>query len=551
MKKLLLTLILSLALCSPSFAADVIMMPLGGPNFGGMVTDLIPGADDTYDIGEGVTPLEWKDLWIDGTAYIDTLDAPVNVLMGATDANAIVVDGTTDDYTGAGTGVTALFQRDINRGTGAIPDYAGWQSYATLKHTNAVIEGDRFAYGAITRIQSDGAGITIEDGTDRQYWEVGTHSTVKNEGTFDTDGAGKFTTRFIGYYSYVWADTYTVLDTGTGTPANVFSASGMDIKVEHVPIGAGAASSTFNSYGLYIEEVSGDTAGTSSAYGIYIADAVSGADTNYAIYSADTDDSYLAGGLTIAAASSITTGNLTLGNGNLIPSTAGSGVAFVATAIAGRVTNLTLSGGGTGYTSGDLIFTGGDGSGAAGTFVAAAGIITSVTLTNTGSGYTTAPTVDGDVGGNADAVILVHLAARTSGLLDNYEEGTFMPGVTFGANSIGVTYNSNTAGYYSRIGNTVVAGGFLQLTSKGTSNGDALITGLPYLLINANGARTAATLGGIGGISFADQIGGYGNKNGSYIILEETTVAGVKTTITDGNFANDSQVKFSITYHAQ
>jgi len=75
MKNLLFTLILSLALWSPSFAADIIVLPLGGPNLGGMVTDLIPSVDNTYDIGEGVTPLEWKDLWIDGTAHIDTIDA--------------------------------------------------------------------------------------------------------------------------------------------------------------------------------------------------------------------------------------------------------------------------------------------------------------------------------------------------------------------------------------------------------------------------------------------------------------------------------------------
>ena len=32
-----------------------------------------PSADDQYDLGENSTPLEWKDLYIDGIAYIDTL----------------------------------------------------------------------------------------------------------------------------------------------------------------------------------------------------------------------------------------------------------------------------------------------------------------------------------------------------------------------------------------------------------------------------------------------------------------------------------------------
>ncbi len=32
-----------------------------------------PSADDTYDLGENSTPLEWKDLYLDGIAYIDEL----------------------------------------------------------------------------------------------------------------------------------------------------------------------------------------------------------------------------------------------------------------------------------------------------------------------------------------------------------------------------------------------------------------------------------------------------------------------------------------------
>jgi hypothetical protein len=536
---------------------------------------------------------------------------PLDITMTATDTYGINIEGAAADYTGADATIGMVINRDVNRGTGAINNYAGWQSYVTVKHTDATIAGDLFLYGNITRAQNDGASLTIEDASDRQYWEVGVHSTVKDEGVYDTDAAGNFVVRFIGYYAYVWADTYDVFDTSTTSPANIFSAMGIDIKVEHVPTLNGTATGTFNSYGVYVGEVSGDTAGTSSAYGIYIADAVSGADTNYAFYSADADASYFAGNITsnlnlagatygsdatisdadllsiddgatttiavgggvgspivwttatgtgaparadsptFTTAVGLTSGNLTLGNGNLVPSTAGKGVAFVTATNAGRVTNLTLSGGGTGYTTGTLIFTGGDGTGAAGTFVAAAGIITSVTITNSGSGYTTAPTVDGDAGGNADAVIVVHLAARTAGLLTPYEEGTWMPGVSFGNNSVGVTYSGNTVGYYTRIGRLVTAGGMVQLTSKGTSNGTAAIIGLPYLSIDANNSRAAAALGNINAISFADQLQGYITRNNSKIFLAETTNAGVLTEITDGNFANDSYIYVSITYCAQ
>lgn len=52
--------------------------------------DLTPATDDTYDIGENSTPLEWKDLYIDGTATIDTLQVDEN----ATVTGDLQVDGT-------------------------------------------------------------------------------------------------------------------------------------------------------------------------------------------------------------------------------------------------------------------------------------------------------------------------------------------------------------------------------------------------------------------------------------------------------------------------
>jgi hypothetical protein len=480
---------------------------------------------------------------------------PVDVTMTATDVRGLYIDGVTNDYTGAGIGITALFQRDVNRGNGVISDYAGWQSYLTLKHTGAVIEGDKFAYGAITRIQNDTAGLTIEDANDRQYWEVGVHSTVKNEGDFDTDSTGKFSTRFIGYYSYVWADTYDVYDTSTGSPANVFSASGLDVKVEHVPTLQGTATGTFNSYGVYIEEVSGDAAGTSSAYGIYIADAVSGADTNYAIYSADADLSYLAGsltalgdlnlgadddiahayihdagtlvfnddsddttvtlgpvadgttnlgitgGLTISAASSITAGDFTLTNGNLVPSTAGKGIDYTAV-VNGVIKSFNLITGGTGYTTGALVITGGGGTGAAGTFTATVGIIDSITLTDGGSGYTSMPTVDGDAGGNADAVIVPGVGIMTSELLADYEQGTFVSAVTCstsGSYTINASYDTLA---YIKVGNKVTVQGYLQIDSENTPVGNIHFA-LPFtaaaLLENADNATGVAALTNHGG----------------------------------------------------
>lgn len=70
----------------------------------------------------------------------------------------------------------------------------------------------------------------------------------------------------------------------------------------------------------------------------------------------------------------------------------------------GRLTAITVTNGGTGYTDVTVSFTGGGGSGATAEAVLSAGVITDIVITNPGSGYTTAPTVViTDAGAGVDA----------------------------------------------------------------------------------------------------------------------------------------------------
>ena len=74
------------------------------------------------------------------------------------------------------------------------------------------------------------------------------------------------------------------------------------------------------------------------------------------------------------------------------------------------VTSLTLTAGGTGYTSAPAVtFTGGSGSNAAAVATIDGGIITALTMTNPGTGYITAPTVSfvGGGGGSATATAVI------------------------------------------------------------------------------------------------------------------------------------------------
>jgi hypothetical protein len=131
--------------------------------------------------------------------------------------------------------------------------------------------------------------------------------------------------------------------------------------------------------------------------------------------------------------------------------------------------------------------------------------------------------------------------------LDDYEEGTWTMGISFGGASVGVTYVLNT-GRYTKVGRQVTATGFISLSSKGSSTGDARVTGLPFAIGNDIGNYSAPSFGYINKITFADQLSAYGEISTTQFLFEETTNAGVKTTITNSDFANDSEIMVSFTY---
>jgi hypothetical protein len=128
--------------------------------------------------------------------------------------------------------------------------------------------------------------------------------------------------------------------------------------------------------------------------------------------------------------------------------------------------------------------------------------------------------------------------------LDDYEEGTFTPGVSFGGAAVGLTYTVQS-GSYEKIGREFDARGVITMSAKGSSTGAARITGLPFTIANSANAEAAPGLR-FSAISFANQYSGYGARNTTTINLEETTEAGVLTALDDTNFANSSEIVFSL-----
>jgi hypothetical protein len=138
------------------------------------------------------------------------------------------------------------------------------------------------------------------------------------------------------------------------------------------------------------------------------------------------------------------------------------------------------------------------------------------------------------------------VASSDVNTLDDYEEGTWTIGLTFGGGSTGITTATNT-GRYTKIGRQVTVSGNLSLSNKGSSTGIAEIQGLPFTIANANEAYSAANVR-FNGVSFADIPISIGAIGSTKILLQEITKAGVVTDITDADFTNTSSCIIGFTY---
>ena len=176
--------------------------------------------------------------------------------------------------------------------------------------------------------------------------------------------------------------------------------------------------------------------------------------------------------------------------------------------------------------------------------------ITGTTIATSGANDMTVANgnlVIGTSGKGIDFSATSDVGGMTSELLDDYEEGTFTPGVSFGYGTTGITYMATyTFGAYTKVGNMVHAEGRVLLSSKGSSTGAARVTGLPFTTKSGNRQITANVAFSV--VSFANQFECIVETNNTTVYLQEITEAGATSALTDANFADISQVWFSITY---
>ncbi len=135
-------------------------------------------------------------------------------------------------------------------------------------------------------------------------------------------------------------------------------------------------------------------------------------------------------------------------------------------------------------------------------------------------------------------------ASSDPNTLDDYEEGTFTPGVLFGGLAVGVSY-STQYGYYTRIGNVVHVEGYFRLSARGSSSGYATATGLPF--------APAHNYAGILCPYYKDMAAGIASlmtlttSGGGFYI--EKGAAGAATPTSDADYTNTTAIGFAGSYH--
>ncbi len=87
------------------------------------------------------------------------------------------------------------------------------------------------------------------------------------------------------------------------------------------------------------------------------------------------------------------------------------------------------------------------------------------------------------VGGNGTMTFNGHLIGNS--VVPSYSTGTFTPVVTFGGGNTGLTYSVAPSGQYVQIGSSVFVTMSWDFSSKGSSTGQLVVSGLPFTVSNS------------------------------------------------------------------
>jgi hypothetical protein len=131
--------------------------------------------------------------------------------------------------------------------------------------------------------------------------------------------------------------------------------------------------------------------------------------------------------------------------------------------------------------------------------------------------------------------------------LDDYEEGSWTPIVTFGGGTTGQTYAANQ-GSYTKIGRQVSVTCYVEFSNKGTSTGASVLTGLPFTIASGTAFFGAPSVGDVRNVTFVNVLGFYSNQGQTTITMGQTSNLGAFSVLNESNFANNSEFILTLTY---
>jgi hypothetical protein len=138
------------------------------------------------------------------------------------------------------------------------------------------------------------------------------------------------------------------------------------------------------------------------------------------------------------------------------------------------------------------------------------------------------------------------VAASNANTLDDYEEGTWTPVVSFGGASVGIT--GTFTGTYTKIGNSINVYFQILFTSKGSSTGTMKVAGLPFAsALNYKANSGFAYVHRLAALQTSGQM--YAADVGSELYFWFVGYGGAFASVfSNATVSNDSQINGSIIY---
>jgi len=166
-------------------------------------------------------------------------------------------------------------------------------------------------------------------------------------------------------------------------------------------------------------------------------------------------------------------------------------------------------------------------------------------LTVANAGDVTIGTGDLIFGTAGKGIVLGATSNTDANTLEDYEEGTFTPGIQLGGGVTGITYGGQD-GIYTKVGREVTCHMIVACTSKGSDTGNLQITGFPFTV--NNWTATTSLDGGSGTFGYSNS-----TRHLTAVMAGGTTVAWVYDAPnsgygTDSDIADDYSFRLSVSY---